>query len=73
VQDLRLGESHGRDVAADSSANDPIVQRNRTNVKAVLALLRGETVTFPQVDVWDCPRAAPDDADSLPPDRPPSR
>jgi hypothetical protein len=53
-------------VAADSSADDPIVGRNRANIEAVLALLRGETVTFPQVDVWDCPRAAPDELASVP-------
>jgi hypothetical protein len=42
-------------VAPDSSDDDPIVRRNRANLDAVLALLRGEAVAFPPVDLWDCP------------------
>jgi hypothetical protein len=44
-------------VAPDSSDDDPIVRRNRANLDVVLALLRGETVDFPPVDIWDCPTA----------------
>jgi hypothetical protein len=44
-------------VAPDSSDDDPIVRRNRANLDAVLALLRGEAVAFPAVAPWDCPAA----------------
>jgi hypothetical protein len=44
-------------VAPDSSDDDPIVRRNRANLAAVLALLRGEPVEFPPTAPWDCPRA----------------
>jgi hypothetical protein len=44
-------------VAPDSSDDDPIVRRNRANLMAVLALLRGDPVEFPPTAPWDCPRA----------------
>jgi hypothetical protein len=42
-------------VAPDSSDADPIVRRNRANLDAALALLRGDAVAVPPVAPWDCP------------------
>jgi hypothetical protein len=44
-------------VGPESSDDDPIVRRNRANLAAVLALLRGDLVEFSSADPWECPRA----------------